>query len=120
MPEFLVFLIAMFIVAIVINVTSGSDIKGASIGPRELSRVRIRICGKVAEFSSKDDKSTHSYIVVGLPKQKNDKFGKPEEYKVSRIDYAQMHENTEVDLLFDSAGKYDTFKLIKSNVPVNR
>lgn len=120
MPEFVIILIAMFLVAAVINVTSGADAKAASMGSYELSRVRVRIRGKVIAFSQGDDKKSKPlYIIVGEPKKKKDSFGKPKEYKVSRIDYAQMDKNTEVELLFDKMGKYEAFRLIKSNVPVS-
>lgn len=77
--------------------------------------VRALVHGKVSEMSENSrGKPEYSYLAIVSRQKKNGRWDVAEEIPVNRLDYAQMRENTEIDLFFDKDEKYAAFRVVKS------
>lgn len=117
MPEYLVIFIAIFLVVLFLRVANNPGKKDTFAASFESPPVRVKIVGKVSESPQKFGQQA-SYIIVAKRVKSNGKLGKAEEVSVSRIDFAQMQRDTEVELFFDREGNYAAFRLVRSNIPV--
>ncbi|MEL7070469.1 MAG: hypothetical protein AAGN15_17665 [Cyanobacteria bacterium J06581_3] len=120
MSKPLVICFGIFLFVLLLEAFDSPRKKDAFAARFESPPVRARIYGKVSEMSMEKGNPVYSYIVIAGKQKKDKRFGRGEEFEVNRIDYAQMQENTDVDLFFDGDGKYAAFRLAKSNIPVKK
>ena len=117
MPGLLTIFLAIFLFVLFLDVFNSPGKKDTFAARFESPPIRVRIYGKVSEMSMEAGKPVYSYIVIAGKQKRDQRFGRREEFEVSRLDYAQMRENTDVELFFDRDGKYAAFRLVKANVP---
>ncbi|MEO0647323.1 MAG: hypothetical protein AAFZ17_14395 [Cyanobacteria bacterium J06650_10] len=117
MSPIVLIVFAIFLFVLFIDVFSTPKRKKDAFAAKyALPPVRVLIHGKVSEMSMTDEgHPKYSYLIMASRKKKNGRWGRAEEFSINRLDYAQMRENTEVDLFFDRDKAYAAFRLVKTD-----
>lgn len=117
MSPILLIVLAIFLFVLFLDVFSTPKRKKDRFAAKFASPpVRALIYGKVSEMSmTEEGHPEYSYLIMASRKKKNGRWARAEEFAVNRLDYAQLRENTEVDLFFDKDKKYAAFRLVKTD-----